>query len=120
MTPARTTQLAYRKNVRDFNLQSKINNLKSRLVSYRLPVVPAVTRTEPIASLLVDRDALRVAPIRRFVGSIVEADLNRVSHLPQQVDRVGGKPFLHVDHIGHPLIVEARRVDRFLNVHAEI
>jgi hypothetical protein len=67
--------------------QSKLDNRVS--VPYRFPItIPAIGRAQAFASLLVDGDALGVAPVTIGIWP-VKPDLNVVSHLAQRVQRIG-------------------------------
>src|SRR5208283_2723230 len=91
---------------------SRIRELISReaLEAGRLPVVASVAGAQSLARLLIHGDAFGITP-----ESL--ADVNLVAHVLENVNRVRRETDrLHLDLIGHPLVVEARRIHRFLDV----
>src|SRR4051812_27964287 len=85
-------------------------------------VVASIARAQSVAGPLVNRDALAVTPVIRLPTRlrIVAADVNRVSHALQQRYRIGRKAALQTQYVGHPLVMEARQVNRLLNIKSVI
>src|SRR5579872_3216850 len=90
------------------------------LIAYSLAVISDVACARALVGFEIDRGTFSVAPVGRPIPCHSFSDLDLVSHLFEQGYGVRGKPLLNIHDIWHPLIVEARCVHCFLNVHAVV
>ena len=87
----------------------------SASVTYRLPVVSSVAGAESLAGFGVNHDALAISPVSR---GRIDSDL--VSLGTQNIHCSGREAVFDENLIGEPLMVKPGRIDRFLNIEAEI
>src|SRR4029077_15494274 len=90
----------------------------SASVTHCLPVVSRVTRAQALATLGINGDALAIAPVRTPIARYLFPELNLVSQLAQRFHSVGRKPLFYIHDIREPLMMKARRVHCFLNIHS--
>src|ERR1041385_3161010 len=82
---------------------------------------PSIRRAEADA-VRIERDRLRVADrAGRLRADEAGHGVKGVAHLHERVPRLARELVaLPADFVGQPLVMEARRVDGFLRVHAEV
>src|SRR5579872_638403 len=87
------------------------------LIAYRFAVISDVACAQALVGFEIDRGTFSVAPVGHPISCHRFSDLDLMSHLFEQGYGVRGEPLLYIHDIWHPLIVEARRVHCFLNIH---